>query len=94
MAKIIDTQPDRIEQRPSGQHLFYFTGGKDFVTLPVGAKYVVVYEPTEYNITGRAVMYEVAKRPDITPWAKHLKERWLTDEEIAHFEGLIADRVG
>jgi hypothetical protein len=92
MATITDGPPDKIEKSDFNRHLFYFTGGQDIATLPAGAQYVIVYEPNPIISRWRAVMYEVMPVEGYGTWKKEIGSRRLTDEEIAHFEGLIADR--
>jgi hypothetical protein len=96
MAKLMDTPPDQIRQLPSGQWLFYFTGGKDVAVLPVGAEYqVVVYSPASELAKWAVTRYRmVAVKDARTPRYEAVERRDLTAEEIAHFEKLIADMGG
>jgi hypothetical protein len=85
MAALIDTKPDHVETYTSGKYRWYFTGGKEFLKLPIGSTYVVVHEPSYWFPRGRVIMYELMGAGFDGTWTKKLKERELTKREIAHF---------
>ncbi len=91
MATLIDTKPDRIEQLASSQWLFTFTDGQDIHTLHAGSEYRIVYSPSDYSGRWLVVYYRVVPITSrLTGYIQVVKERDLTADEIAHFEGLIA----
>lgn len=92
MAMLIDTPPDKIVQRSNGQYLFIYAHGQDTDLLPIGAQYLIVYSPTIHLSRWRVVRYGVVMGPGTSTALEVGGVRSLTDEEVAHFEGLIARR--
>ena len=88
MASFFDTAPDSIVTTGTGRHLqYHFTFFSPGTAGEVGTRQVVVYSPSRYNSTWRAVKFH---RLDVAAY-KPIGERELTADEIAHFKALIAE---
>ena len=94
MSTLVETTPDKIRRLYNGQYLFFFTGGLDEITLPVGAEYVIVYGPTGHQVRGQAVRYRVVMGITSSTGVAVVKRRELTAEEMMHFKWLIGEREG